>query len=88
MENENEKQVDKEMMKRIVKRANTLTFFHTLEVTKGIDNKLEAMKDLARSGVLQSMDREGINESTLEFIDEMIEEYGQNPTMTPVDEWD
>lgn len=85
---DDKKQLDAEAVKRIFKRANTLTFYHTIAATKGIDNKLEAMKNLARSGVLQSMDREEIDENTLEFIDEIIEEYGQNPSMTPVDEWD
>lgn len=83
-----EKGMDKEIVKRAFMGANRLIFMDTLRNAHGVDEKLEAMKDLARQGVLHSMDREGLPDNLLELIDEIIADEGQTPLMRPVDQWD
>ena len=85
---EKRRELDEEFLKSIVKRANRLTFIHTLNMAKNMDDKLESMRNLARCGVLQNMDREEMDEKTLEFIDKIIEEYRQSAIISPGNDWD
>lgn len=80
--------VDVELIKRAMKNANRMMLLERIRNASNVEERLQVIYSMAEEGTLHSLNREGFSDSFNELIDEVIADYGQNPKMRPVDEWE